>query len=346
MCCSHATRPLVATAGRGARTGGPGFCRPQAEHNIAVLPTSCWRRVMVEWHRKFADRATDHPRAWRVPAPARGGRRTSVLVVGAGPAGVAAAVAAAQAGDRVVLAEATDHLGGQLAVSGSTTRHQQSWRAWRERACHDLRAGAVDVRLNTVIRREDTTGYDHVVIATGAAVRDRPLMTPDHMVVVDAWSVIVRPAPLSGPVLVIDREGEWSAPDAAVTLATHGHAVTLVTAAPVVGHRLAFPLQVRYQQRLAELGGQVLTCYTVVAEHQGACLVLCHGRSGAQRPLPRHLGALVIAGARTARAGLWSQVDGRPHASRAGDAVCPRTVEAAIAQGRKAAVQSVNLPRL
>ncbi|MGW2557508.1 FAD-dependent oxidoreductase [Streptomyces sp. NPDC001635] len=267
--------------------------------------------------------------------------RSSVLVVGAGPAGVAAAVAAAQAGCRVVLAEATDHLGGQLAVSGCTTRHQESWQAWRARACRDLRTGAVDVRLNTVIRHEDTTGYDRVVIATGAAAGHSPLKAPDRMVMVDAWSVIMRPSPLPGPVLVIDREGEWSAPDAAITLATHGHAVTLVTAAPAVGHRLAFPLQVRYQQRLGELGVQVLTCHTVAAEYKGACMVLCHGSSGAKQQLPSHLGALVIAGARTARASLWAQVDDRPYASRAGDVVCPRTVEAAIAEGRKAAAQSL-----
>ncbi|MEV6841720.1 FAD-dependent oxidoreductase, partial [Streptomyces sp. NPDC051133] len=279
----------------------------------------------MEQHRKL--RASAVPsRIQRVPAPSAGGRRKNVLVVGGGPAGVAAATAAARAGCRVVLAEATNCLGGQLAVAGFTMLRRDRLRVWMAEACQDLRAGAVEVRLNTTVRVDGIGAYDHVVLATGAAPRAWPGMPPDQMVVVDAWTAIMRPSPLPAAVVIVDLEGEWSAAEAAITLATHGHAVTVVTAATAVAHRLSHPEQLFYEERLLEMGVRVLTSTAVKVVPGRSRPILHNFLTGRNSSLPPYVGAFVIASPRVPRARLWTEIQTSHCVTRVGDAVFPRAL--------------------
>ncbi|MFJ9821023.1 FAD-dependent oxidoreductase [Streptomyces sp. NPDC101151] len=273
----------------------------------------------------------------RVPAPSVGGRRKNILVVGGGPAGVAAAVAAARAGFRVVLAEASNCLGGQLAVAGFTMLRRGRLKGWLAEACQELRAGAVEVRLNTPVRVNGIGAYDHVVIATGAALRPWPLMPSGRMVVLDAWTAIMRPSPLPAGVVVLDLEGEWSAVDAAMTLATHGHAVTMVTAAAAVAHRLSGSEQELYHERLLEKGVRILTGSAVKFIPRCEGPILHNTVTGNEFPLPSYIGAFVVASPRASRVRLWAEAHASHCVTRIGDAVFPRTLDEAIAEGEHAA---------
>ena len=64
------------------------------------------------------------------PAPRPAGR---TLVVGGGPAGVAAALAAARAGDEVALVERDADVGGQLRLAGHVPAHAETWARYRRR---------------------------------------------------------------------------------------------------------------------------------------------------------------------------------------------------------------------
>ena len=80
-----------------------------------------------------------------------------VLVVGAGPAGLAAAAASAQTGARVIIADEQNEFGGSLLASGQTIDGEPA-PAWAERAVAGLRA------LNNVelLPRSTVFGYyDH-----------------------------------------------------------------------------------------------------------------------------------------------------------------------------------------
>src|SRR5690606_30814192 len=74
-------------------------------------------------------------------------RPKSILIVGGGPAGLEAARVAAERGHRVILAEATDRLGGQFRLAGLQPRRGQitDLIAWYERQLAKLQ---VEVRLN------------------------------------------------------------------------------------------------------------------------------------------------------------------------------------------------------
>ena len=103
----------------------------------------------------------------------------TVAVVGAGPAGLAAAVSAAERGFAVTLFEKSDELGGQfrlaMAVPGKED-FADTLRYYTRR----LDVLGVDVRLQTEARDGDLAAYDEVILATGVVPRMPAIPGIDH----------------------------------------------------------------------------------------------------------------------------------------------------------------------
>ncbi|QDY69919.1 NADPH-dependent 2,4-dienoyl-CoA reductase [Qingshengfaniella alkalisoli] len=98
-------------------------------------------------------------------------KRRKVAVVGAGPAGLATAITAAQRGHQVVLFERSDQVGGQLnyarQIPGKEEFHGLV--GWFRTM---LDQSGVDVRLGHAATVDDLADFDDVVIATGVRPRD------------------------------------------------------------------------------------------------------------------------------------------------------------------------------
>jgi 2,4-dienoyl-CoA reductase-like NADH-dependent reductase (Old Yellow Enzyme family) len=268
---------------------------------------------------------TGRERTLSGPGRTRPGRR--VLVIGGGPAGAAAALEAAQQGDRVTLIERRHELGGQLRLAGAAPAHAELWERYRRSTGARLKIAAVDMQLGVAAEPQTQHDeYDLVVLATGARPYT-PALTPTDIAIVQAWQVIEDPQAVAGPALVADWGGGWDGLDAAERLAGAGVPVTLTCAATVPGETLHQYQRNLYLARLDELGIEVLHHHELTDE-----LELRHVFSGRPRPRPE-VATVVLAQGRVPDDALWSELEARPNVVRAGDVLSPRTLEEAVLEG-------------
>ncbi|CCH74028.1 2,4-dienoyl-CoA reductase, NADH and FMN-linked [Nostocoides australiense Ben110] len=132
--------------------------------------------------------------------------RKRVAVVGAGPAGLAAATTAAERGHAVTLYDAADRIGGQLNVAREVPGKQEfdeTIRYFRNR----LEALSVDVRLGAMASAADLAEYDEVVIATGVTPRVPDLQGVDHPKVLGYLDVLAGKAPVGEKVAILGAGG-------------------------------------------------------------------------------------------------------------------------------------------
>ncbi|MFH8293130.1 FAD-dependent oxidoreductase [Streptomyces sp. NPDC018059] len=141
-----------------------------------------------------------------VLAPTRAKKR--VAVVGAGPAGLAFAVSAAERGHDVTLFDAASEIGGQLNVARKVPGKEEfdeTLRYFRTQ----LQLRGVTVRLNTVVNADDLTDedYDEVVVATGVTPRTPEIPGIDHPSVVGYLDVLRDGAPVGERVAIVGAGG-------------------------------------------------------------------------------------------------------------------------------------------
>jgi len=162
---------------------------------------------------------------------AAAGRR--LVVVGGGPAGLAAALTACLAGFEVVLFEAAAELGGQLALARRAPLREPIG-AYPDWAGAELRRLGADLRLGT---RADAAAVlaerpDAVVLATGA----RPVPAAG---VASSWDVLGAAPPPVAAAIVHDGLGHYEAIAVVDALVARGAAVRFATSHERVGPLVA-----------------------------------------------------------------------------------------------------------
>jgi 2,4-dienoyl-CoA reductase (NADPH2) len=116
-------------------------------------------------------------------------RAATVAVVGAGPAGLAAAVSAAERGFAVTLFERSEELGGQFRLA-MRVPGKEDFRETLRYYARRLEVLGVDVRLGTEAAAADLAAYDEVIVATGVVGRVPDLAGVDHPKVVSYAEVL------------------------------------------------------------------------------------------------------------------------------------------------------------
>jgi N-methyl-L-proline demethylase len=161
--------------------------------------------------------------------PRSDGPSLRVVVVGAGPAGLEAARAAAERGHAVVLFEATEKAGGQILLATRAPRRRDligivDWRI------AELERLGVGVRFSTYASEADVLAEspDVVFVATGG-VPNAEILSGGNDLVVSTWDVISGQVKAAPRAIVFDDNGTHPGMQATEALAEAGSSVEIVS---------------------------------------------------------------------------------------------------------------------
>ena len=301
------------------------------------IPVRCTQNPTMgeEWRRKW------HPE--RFPA---GDSSTSVLVVGAGPAGLECARALGTRGFTVTLAEARDELGGRVSIE-SRLPGLSTWARVRDYRTNLLQSMAnVDIYKGNRLSAQDIVDFDcdHAVIATGARWSSKILrgdgrshlqlqgdsvFTPDD---------IMAGTKLNGPVVVYDFDHYYMGSCLAELMRQRGLDVTIVTTAAAVSAWTFMNNElVDIRNRMIELDiGIVLESNLV--EYDGSKAQL-HSIYPGGPSMTLDCASLVVVGKRVANAGLYDELQllNVPNVRSIGDCQVPGAIAHAVYSGHECA---------
>jgi len=131
-----------------------------------------------------------------------------LAVVGAGPAGLAAATTAAQRGHEVTLYDSASEIGGQFNVAKKVPGKEEFYETLRY-FNRQIEISGVKLKLDTRVTVEDLNSgeYDEVIIATGITPRTPPIEGIDHPKVLSYLDVLKYQKPVGKKVAVIGAGG-------------------------------------------------------------------------------------------------------------------------------------------
>ncbi|MDI6100719.1 NADPH-dependent 2,4-dienoyl-CoA reductase [Actinoplanes sp. NEAU-A12] len=129
-----------------------------------------------------------------------------VAVVGAGPAGLAAAVELAGRGHRVEIFEAAERIGGQFRLAARIPG-KEDFAHTLTYYQHMIETRGITLHLGKRVAADDLTGFDDVVVATGVTPRVPPIPGIEHPSVVTYQQVVGGDAPVGARVAVIGAGG-------------------------------------------------------------------------------------------------------------------------------------------
>ncbi|MFO1087699.1 MAG: FAD-dependent oxidoreductase [Reyranellaceae bacterium] len=195
----------------------------------------------------------------KLGATAKSAAPRRILVAGGGPAGMKAALTAAERGHRVILHEASRRLGGQVLLA-QLLPERAEFGGLVSNLQHELAHAGVEVKLNTpvsaeMVRRERP---DAVIVATGGVPYRPEIEGAEDAHVLDAWAVLEGRANPGGRVLVADWRCDWVGMGLAEKLAREGRHVRLAITGTNVGQNLQQYLRDHWAGKLHKLGVEVI----------------------------------------------------------------------------------------
>jgi len=272
-----------------------------------------------------------------------------VLVVGAGPAGLEAALAAAQRGYEVHLSEASTELGGRV-VREAALPGLREWirvRDWRVGQLEKLRN--VHIYRDSALELATILEFDarHVAIATGARWRrdgvgrenGHPIQGfADNDAVLTPDDLMEGRLP-QGPVVIFDDDHYYMGGVLAERCIEAGLKVTLVTPASVPSAWTANTLEVLpIARKLARLGVTVIANTNIQSFRNGCAVLMSHLTGKSSQCEAR---SLISITARLPTEHLYLELEARLGESgldrvrRVGDCYGPGTIQAAVYSGHK-----------
>ena len=268
-----------------------------------------------------------------------GGATGRVLVVGAGPGGMQAAIAAASVGHEVTVLERDAQAGGQVRLAASVPNRAEFGDIIRNQVNEARRVGvAVEYGIEATAELIADRAPDRVILATGV-VAQRPWWVPGNVTnVADVRDVLSGGVEPAGAVVVIDELGFHHATSVAELLADRGCSVEVVTPGMVVGQDLGITLDIEGWWMRANAKGIRQSTDLVPMGFDGTTLTLLHHPTGQNETRTPDWVVLAVPAApdealyNALRDAGWDP----DRVERVGDCVAPRRAHAAVVEGQRA----------
>ena len=269
-------------------------------------------------------------RGWHPERIAAKGSEKSILVVGAGPAGLEASVALGQRGYALTLVEATRELGGRVTREAKLPGLAEWARVKDARITQLNKLANVEVFYESELSADDIREFDAdcVVLATGAHWR-KDGVGRWHEEAIPGWDRatvftpddVMRGESLSGSVVVFDDDHYYMGGVIAEKLCREGHAVTLVTPVGEVSswaHKTNE--QERIQGQLLELGIRIETGTALESIFEGGVEVSC---AYTEEEREFEADSVVLVTSRRPDDRLYRELAGHSNLARIGDCHTP-----------------------
>ena len=269
-----------------------------------------------------------------------------VLVVGAGPGGMQAAIAAAAAGHSVTVLERESQAGGQVRLAASVPNRAEFGDIVRNQVSEARRFGAtIEYGVEATVETIGARAPDRVIVATGA-IAQRPWWVDGAATnVADVRDVLTGAATPTGSVIVIDELGFHHATSVAELLADRGCTVEVATNGMVVGQDLGITLDMEGWWTRANAKGIVQSTDLVPMAFDGQTLTLLHHPTGVNHT--RTPDWVVLAVPSTPDDRLYHELRAAGFdVERVGDCVAPRRAHAAVIEGQRAGSRTVDVASL
>ncbi|WP_344070292.1 NAD(P)-binding protein [Microbacterium sediminicola] len=334
-------RAHIADPNLSTRTGGPAArtlpltqrrvrrclaCNQGCNANLeAIVPITC-----------TVNPAVGREGAWQ-QAEAVAARPQRMLVVGAGPAGLEAAISGAIRGHTVRLLEARSQIGGGIRDIVRTNGRER-FGLLLEDLSAELAETDVEVHTDTVADAREIMSWapDVVVLATGSRPDAATAIDLGSVPTYESVDVLADPALAGSRCVILDETGTWEASGVVGHLAEAGVQVHLVSPTPAYAGHITVYSRLALAERLTAGGVEVHTLGRVSSPAAGVIDVL--PTVGASAPVRiEGVDAVVHVRPRRADDSLLDALDAAGFTGEVhlvGDAFAPRTVQEAVYEGR------------
>ena len=223
------------------------------ENSFSIMRCTQNPTIMEEWRR-----------GWHPERVEQSDSNETVLIIGAGPAGLESGLTLARRGYDVMIAETTKNLGGRVLKESKLPGLSEWIRVRDYRVTQLQKLSEVEIYLDSLMTVEDVeaVGADHVICATGSTWRrdglgrqriapfldpqDDNIYTPDD---------VMNNVKIKGPVVIYDDDGGYLSSAVAEKLTGLGCSVQIVTPHATFSRWTKLTLeQSRLIERMSELG--------------------------------------------------------------------------------------------
>ena len=260
------------------------------------------------------------------------GKVKNVVVVGGGPAGVQAAIVAAERGHKVTLLEKEAKLGGQLNIA-TLPPFKGDILPWIDYLVNQVKKTGVKVELNTDATAEIVTRKkpDAVIIAAGGTPAMPDITGIDRSNVVTAQDVLSGKARVGQNVVIIG--GGMVGCETGHYLAKQGKTVTIIEILKRMANDMFIMTRRRLMDELRNRKVGMLTSATCEEINEGSVLVAT--AEGTKETIPAE--TVIIAVGYKANDRLYKALEGKvPEIHCIGNSAKPRRIFEANSEGYQA----------